>query len=292
MCVTTGPTFALPGDRLRNLLGESVPLYSPLYAATEGLIGVNTSINATTYTLHPRGMFFEFIDEADVDAAAPRTRFIEQLEPGRAYELVITNLTGLYRYRFGDVVRCVGYRGEAPLVEFAYRKGQLLNARGEKYTEEAFDGAMRRWAAGATDSGLRLENYANVEYFDTGDRLPRYTVYVEAAKGSAVPATAAAVAALDAELCAGNEIYALFRQKRMLEPPRVVPVRPGTFAAVRDEMVTALGCSPTQAKLPRVLRDRRLVDVLAAGSACADTGAGASPAVGAQTAMPSWHGLW
>ena len=30
---------------------------------------------------------------------------------GRDYELVITNLGGLYRYRIGDVVRVAGFHG-------------------------------------------------------------------------------------------------------------------------------------------------------------------------------------
>ena len=38
----------------RRYLGGNVPLYSPLYAATEGLLGVNTDLHGTEYTLHPR----------------------------------------------------------------------------------------------------------------------------------------------------------------------------------------------------------------------------------------------
>ena len=79
-----------------------------------------------------------------------------------------------------------------------------------------------RCLAGAANRGLEVENYANVEYLDTDDRLPRYTVYVEVAghaSGSAVEAEAACEA-LDAELGAVNDIYALFRRKRMLERVR------------------------------------------------------------------------
>ena len=75
-----------------------MPLYSPLYAATEGLIGVNTSLGAKTYVLHPRAMFFEAIHELEMDppdGGPPTTVFMEEMEVGQAYELVITNLTGL-----------------------------------------------------------------------------------------------------------------------------------------------------------------------------------------------------
>ena len=39
-------------------------------------------------------MFFEAIREDDMDLASPATLFLDQLEVGQAYELVITNLTG------------------------------------------------------------------------------------------------------------------------------------------------------------------------------------------------------
>jgi hypothetical protein len=35
--------------------------------------------------------------------------------------MVITNASGLYRYRFGDVVKVVGHHNTCPVVEFQYR---------------------------------------------------------------------------------------------------------------------------------------------------------------------------
>ena len=246
-------------------------IYSPIYAATEGLIGINTEVSADTYILHPEAMFFEFIpvdtsgdlarDRDHVSSAGgtsagdsegdprsqtqsasasdsfsesqPTTLFIEQLEAGKEYELVVTNLTGLFRYRLGDVVRCVGYKGEAPIVEFAYRQGQYLNARGEKFSEESFHNALvaavehswgkhgiatesskggstvdRSGGGDTSDSSspkLKLIDFANVEYFLTEDAEPRYTLYVECS-GGFLPGPADQQK-LDAELCKANDIY-------------------------------------------------------------------------------------
>lgn len=44
-----------------------------------------------------------------------------QVEVGHVYELVITNASGLYRYRFGDVIKVVGLHNTCPVVEFQYR---------------------------------------------------------------------------------------------------------------------------------------------------------------------------
>lgn len=76
-----------------------------------------------TYTLHPSVAFFEFIPVEHSDEPNPNTRFVDQLEPGQAYELVITNLSGLFRYKLGDVVEVVGYNKHAPVVRFCYRYG-------------------------------------------------------------------------------------------------------------------------------------------------------------------------
>lgn len=41
---------------------------------------------------------------------------MHELEVGQRYELVVTNPPGLWRYRMGDVLRCVGFYGQAAKV--------------------------------------------------------------------------------------------------------------------------------------------------------------------------------
>lgn len=66
-----------------------VPVYSPLYAATEGLLGVCTDPapagdgTGATYTLVPSAMFFEFIPEREAADAQPRTLLGGELQPGQ-----------------------------------------------------------------------------------------------------------------------------------------------------------------------------------------------------------------
>lgn len=46
--------------------------------------------------------------------------------------MVVTTRGGLCRWRIGDVVEFVRHEGRAPVVKFCYRRGQVLNLRGEK----------------------------------------------------------------------------------------------------------------------------------------------------------------
>ena len=273
LAVETG-SFAIYGKKLREeWIGDDITIYSPLYAASEGLIGVNPSIDEKTYILHPKSMFYEFIPVEENKAsdgkeavAETETLFIEQLEVGKTYEMIITNLTGLYRYRFGDVVRCVGYRGEAPIIEFAYRKGQFLNALGERTSEETFYGALSETVS--KDWKLRLKDYTCIEYFNrpSGKRRPKYTVYVELTNedGSHFDRpvmTKAGIEALDRRLAKANQLYDLFRKKNRLSCIEVIPVKSGTFEQVRQAMVES-GVGITQIKQPRVTRREDLIEIL------------------------------
>lgn len=61
--------------------------------------------------------------------------FGEDVKVGCLYELIVTTLSGLYRYRVGDVVKVVRFHNSCPVITFQYRQGQLLNMRSEKTSE-------------------------------------------------------------------------------------------------------------------------------------------------------------
>ena len=122
----TGP-FQLYDEKLSTFIPKSVPRYSPLYAASEGLLGINLEENGSNYIMPPRAMFLEFIPVLSDDEGEPeKVLFADQIEIGGVYELVITNMSGLIRYRMGDVLKLVGRYHNAPIIEFQYRKVSLL----------------------------------------------------------------------------------------------------------------------------------------------------------------------
>lgn len=40
---------------------------------------------------------------------------------GGRYEVVVTNTSGFYRYRLGDIVEVVGFFYQVPLIDFLFR---------------------------------------------------------------------------------------------------------------------------------------------------------------------------
>jgi len=181
----------------------------------------------------------------------------------------MTNLSGFCRYRFGDVVRIGGFHHEAPMVEFRYRTGQMLNVRGEKTSETMVMESIRNVFSrssptmkgdGASSSSSRLVDYACAEYLHRdAAATPHYVVFVELEDGSKLTGTD--VKALDLEIQRSNPIYKSFRVKGAIEPARVVQVNSGAFLGLRDTLIAGGGAA-NQLKIPRVLRRKADVDLL------------------------------
>ncbi|KAH3835221.1 hypothetical protein DPMN_108569 [Dreissena polymorpha] len=179
---------------------------------------------------------------------------MDQVEVDKTYELVITNPSGLYRYRFGDVVTVVGHHNTCPVIEFQYRQGQFLNVRAEKTSENTFYHAL---SASLRRSGVKMVDYCCaesviVDQIESGksSSTPCYHVFVELEKGE----TTNIQIPIDEELKSISYIYASFRRKGSISPIKVYIVRPGTFTELRTYMIENTTGSPNQYKVPRVLR--------------------------------------
>lgn len=202
--------FAFYGEMLKSKYAGDVPIYNPVYAATEGIIGVNTNPAEASYTLIPSTMFYEFIPADQMHKPQPETKYIDDLEIGKEYELVITNLGGLCRYRFGDVIKVVGFNKTSPKIEVMYRKGQFLNLRGERLNEKDFLAALAKTFSQYKDK--QLAEYACVEsplfhekVSKTKFKTPRYMVYLELENNDSLTEKEKQI--LDQELAEINSYY-------------------------------------------------------------------------------------
>ena len=75
--------------------------------------------------------YFEFIPEDQYGSKDPCILEAHELEEGHSYYLLLTNCGGLFRYDIRDVVRCVGFQGQAPLLEFLHKGAHCTNIAGE-----------------------------------------------------------------------------------------------------------------------------------------------------------------
>lgn len=129
--------LSLYAKKLRRYIGDEMPIHYLGYAATEALMAVPIELNSFEYVILPQNGFFEFRPVDAPDDFKPLT--IKDVEVGKEYELILTNMSGFYRYRIEDVVKVTGFYHESPKVTFCYRLNQIANISGEKVNQMAFD---------------------------------------------------------------------------------------------------------------------------------------------------------
>ncbi|MBO4471330.1 MAG: GH3 auxin-responsive promoter family protein, partial [Clostridia bacterium] len=135
----------------RTMTGD-IPYDFSIYGASEGLFAAVDELNSAKQLMLVESCFYEFIPTEDES----RVLRLDELQVGKEYEIIVTTQSGLYRYKCGDVIKVVDYLGECPYIQFAYRKGQLLNLAGEKTTEEHMQAAVDKIAEKA---GCRILNW-------------------------------------------------------------------------------------------------------------------------------------
>ncbi|XP_061911577.1 GH3 domain-containing protein [Entelurus aequoreus] len=252
------------GEMLRANYCLGIPFYSPFYAATEGLIGVNLwpEDPRRRYLLCPRSMFCEFLPESSLEEESPPTLLMEEVKEGHNYELVITNAAGLFRYRIGDIVKVAGFHNRCPIVEFQYRRGQMLNVRGEKVSEALFLNALKK--AVTQWPGAQLVDYCCAESGILGDSTggsdPHYQVFIEL-KGVR-NLTEEQRYKLDVCLQQASAVYRSYRMKGSIGPMRVQLVAHGAFSELCKQMMSFSNTSPNTFKMHRVLRRKEYADFL------------------------------
>ena len=237
--------FAPYARRMRSYSGKSIPFNNLCYAASESLIAAARHIGDESFVLIPDGGFYEFIPVRAKDDS--RTYTIEKLEVGEYYEIVITNNSGFYRYRIGDVVRVTGYYNETPILQFVYRKNQILSIVGEKTNEE-----MLRWAVEsfALETGEVINDYSI--FADVDNSPGHYVVFIEPEKIISKEKHAYYRDVMETMMMQANPLYGAEVRKGNLDPLEVVYVQQQTYMFYR-ELMASKGYSLNQLKPVRVI---------------------------------------
>ncbi|MDD6012163.1 MAG: GH3 auxin-responsive promoter family protein [Oscillospiraceae bacterium] len=213
-------------QKLRKYIGDA-PIHNMGYAAAEGYMAMPVELNVNDYVLLPRSLFFEFIPVDDPDCERPLT--IGEIEVGKDYELVVTNFSGLYRYKIEDVVRVTGYYNKTPKVEFLYRNNLAMNIANEKTTTQMVD-----WAAVKTQEKLGISFKGYSFYADTNVDPVRYMLLAEPEGDISYDMIPQIEDTLNEFLCESNEKYFKYRRWGMLAAPKVCFLKKDTYADYRE----------------------------------------------------------
>lgn len=230
--VWTGGSIGIFLPHLAELYGHSVVRDHGL-SASEGRVTIPLANDCSAGILDYCHHYFEFIPVDEHGTARPTVLEGHELEIGRDYYVLLTTSGGLYRYDIHDAVRCVGFQGQAPLLEFLNKGKNFSNLTGEKLSEYQVIRAVERSFA---------ELNLPIDYFLVApvmEEFPRYMLLVEqrAHRGRADELAAA----FQRNLSKLNEEYAEKSTSGRLLPAQVREVPHDTWRRLRAEKTGSRG---------------------------------------------------
>lgn len=218
-----GGNFFKTREKLLRQFTGSIPYHYFLYGSSECLSAYADGLESPYYMLLPDSGFFEFLNRETGEIFT-----VQELMEQKEYELVLTNRSGLYRYRQGDILRVAGFREGVPFFEIMGRIHQVLNVAGEKTDAAMLEETAFRFAR---RFGMELFDYA-VDA-DTVKFPAGYVFYVEPARGMPVGSIKEMEQGFDDILREINPDYDDLRNLRYLGKPRVVCFAKGKLAERR-----------------------------------------------------------
>ncbi len=220
-------------DKLRKSVGD-LPLHNMGYAAAEGFFATPTELNVNDYVLLPWCIFFEFLPVEEGEERAKddvKPLLIDQIEVGKDYELVVSNFSGLYRYKMEDVVHVTKMYNNTPRIELLYRQNLSMNVANEKTTTQMCD-----FAAKETVRKMGNEFVGFSFYPDHSTKPPRYVLLAELSNAITEDDRQKYIETLDEELKEVNEKYFKYRRWGMLGRPEFLVLKDKTYWEYRESL--------------------------------------------------------
>ena len=211
---------------MRKYCGDNISFCYEMYASSEALIASSMNVEDKNYLLIPDGGFYEFIP---VEEESIKPLLMNELEVGKLYEIVVTNLSGLYRYKIKDVIRVTGFVGENPLLQFAYRKEQVINMGGVHLTIEHITNAIKEFEKAIGTQITDYSLYVNIDHVPA-----RIEIFIETENEISEEIQDKIVEIFDEKLANVNEEHG--RMIRVGESAHSVVhcVEKGTYSRYRD----------------------------------------------------------
>lgn len=169
--VWTGGSAAAYGAQLRSKFGD-MPIRDHGLHASEGRMTIPFADNTAAGILDVDSHFFEFVPVEEAGGANPTTLLAHELQERAEYYILLTTSSGLYRYNIRDVVRCTGFHGTTPKLQFLHKGTSISSVTGEKISESQVVDAVNQAGAGMT-----IQQYTLTPEWG---EPPRYRLFVNA----------------------------------------------------------------------------------------------------------------
>lgn len=248
LAVWTGGSAGAYLSGLQEYFGE-VPVRDHGLSASEGRMTIPLGNGTAAGILDVCTHYFEFIPVAEYESEHPTVLEAHELQEGDDYYILLTTSSGLCRYDICDVVRCTGFFGTTPLLEFLHKGAHISNLTGEKIAESQVVAAVRTVA---DRMRIRLSHFTVSPVWS---EPPRYQLLVEGAEVISHAVGESLAEQVEFELQKLNCEYADKRASGRLQPLRWFPLPVGTWERYTAARQDGTGGSPEQYKHPCLVPD-------------------------------------
>ena len=213
-------------EKLKKYCLGKVPFNYSMYAASEATIAIALELERPDYFLIFNGGFYEFLEINGKNEPV----LMNELEIGKEYEIVVTNFTGLYRYKLQDVVKVVGYEEKVPIIQFAYRKNQLVNLMAFHITTEQFANIMEKYGKALNVNIVDYSLYIDVDYSPV-----RMVVFIETEKNINIKEDISKI--FDEQFNLMFPGFDVALKRGTISKSQVNVVLPGTYESLRERKI-------------------------------------------------------
>ena len=200
--------------------------------------------------------FYEFIPVHAHQSSQPTVLEGHELRVNHDYRLVITNSAGYYRFDIGDIVRCRGFIGQAPKLEFIQKNDRVGDLEGEKLTEhQIIEGAHKAAAKLKINLGLITGVPRRLER-----QKPWYDFLVTISEIEDQNVARQFLKQLDQELADLNFLWRARRKEGVLAAPRICRIPTGAWDEYIKAELILRGTGDYQYKHPGLVQDQQWLE--------------------------------
>jgi|TARA_B110000879_G_scaffold201816_1_gene277392 hypothetical protein len=244
-----GVNFSPYKDQFASLVGGDIA-YRETYNASEGFFGVQDNTNEDMALMLDYGIFYEFIPIELCGTDNPRTLWLDEVEIGKKYAVVLNTNAGLWRYQLGDTIE---FTSRNPFrIKITGRTKSFINAFGEELMVENAEKAM---TIAQQKTGAVVSEFTAAPVYLKGKKKGRHQWLIEF---NTEPESLEYFAdVLDQELCNANSDYESKRKGNMvLERLEMVVCKPQTFYKWLKRKQKLGG----QHKIPKLCNNRKIIE--------------------------------
>ncbi|ESR36110.1 hypothetical protein CICLE_v100281192mg, partial [Citrus x clementina] len=257
---------------LLDYYSGSLPIASMVYSSSECFFGLNLNpmckTSEASYTIMPNMAYFEFLlhdpgsPASTSDFQPPKLVDLVDVEVGKEYEPIITNYTGVYRYKVGDILRVAGFHNASPHFHFVRRKDALLSIDYDKTDEADLQKAVENASRLLREFDTRILEYTS--YAEKKTNPGHYVIYWEILVKD--PANSPTDNVLK-QCCLAMEesLDSAYREARVVDktigPLEIRLVKTGTFEELMDYAISR-GASINQYKVARCVGSTSILKLL------------------------------